>query len=189
MKRFEKYHPLMTAHYTLDWLTAFPVKALFSLRQDHDLAVSSRRQPDSAITDSVRYVNQAMRQVMSDAALIWGIEDRQTKHFLGTLSLKNFNTLEQSVEIAGELLPEAQNQGVMTEILNYLIRFIFDELGMQRIQAITLKTQTAAHQLLTGAGFQLKEQLTVLDAAEASSNPLAIYELTAAVLPFKKKQS
>ena len=32
MQSFEKYHPIMSVHYTMDWLTTFKIKDIFQLR-------------------------------------------------------------------------------------------------------------------------------------------------------------
>ena len=73
MQSFEKYHPIMSVHYTMDWLTTFKIKDIFQLRADRQVAAESGREFDQKITDTARYINRSMRLVMSNNALLYGI--------------------------------------------------------------------------------------------------------------------
>ena len=73
MQSFEKYHPIMSVHYTMDWLTTFKIKDIFQLRADRQIAAESGREFDQKITDTARYINRSMRLVMSNNALLYGI--------------------------------------------------------------------------------------------------------------------
>ena len=50
MQSFEKYHPIMSVHYTMDWLTTFKIKDIFQLRADRQVATESGREFDQKIT-------------------------------------------------------------------------------------------------------------------------------------------
>lgn len=176
MKRFERYHPLMTPHYTLDWLTTFSVKDIFALRQDKTLAQQNHRSFDTELTKTVHYVNGVMRQVMNDQALIWGIRDRQTNDFVGIFELRHFNVLEKSAELHFELLPHYQKQQVIPDILTYMNHFAFEELQLHRLKAILYQDQDNLKQLLTANGFKLCEDLAVLSSDKTAK--LAIFDHT-----------
>ncbi|MFD1671970.1 GNAT family N-acetyltransferase [Agrilactobacillus yilanensis] len=179
MQPFEKYHPIMTSHYTLDWLTSFTVKEVHQLRQNQVLAKAARRTFDTDLTQTVRYINQAMRAVMGNQALIWGIQTRQQPNFLGIFQFRNFNLLDKSAEIRFELLPAHQHQGILGEVLNHMSQFAFDELDLKRLKAITYQDQTAAKTLLTQSGFQFCENLTVLSQDQQKQGAkLAVYNRT-----------
>ena len=146
MASFEKYHPIMSAHYTMDWLTSFTVKEIFALRHDPAVAAASGRLPDDQITDTVTYVNQAMRLVMSNQALLYGIQDRLTTAFLGTFGL--FDVTDNQAEVRFELLPNVQQQGVMGEVLPRMIGFAFFELGLTQLTAVVPENNPIAAHLL-----------------------------------------
>ncbi|MCD2256982.1 GNAT family N-acetyltransferase [Lactobacillus sp. CC-MHH1034] len=185
MESFEKYHPIMTPHYTLDWLTTFTVKEVFQLRQDQTLAQATRRQTDSTLTDTVHYISQTMREVMGNHKLLWGIQDRKSTTFLGTFTFENFNADENSVEVSYELLPQFQHQGIMSEILTHMTRFAFDELNLSQLKAITYKDQSDSSALLEKVGFRVREDLAILDHdPQVKPEDLVVYDMTRAV-PFK----
>ena len=91
MQSFEKYHPIMSVHYTMDWLTTFKIKDIFQLRADRQIAAESGRGFDQKITDTARYINRSMRLVMSNNALLYGIKDRANGDFLGSFCIWNFS--------------------------------------------------------------------------------------------------
>ncbi len=163
MARFEKYHPIMTAHYTLDWLTAFKVKEINALRQDAGVAQAMHRPAAAHLTDTVEYVSHEMLQIMSDKKLVWGIQERSNQTFLGIFVFQNFDKAANSAEVQYELLPQFQQQGIMSEILQHMTRFAFDELHLAQLQAVIYQDQPGADAVLKNAGFHVREDLTVLD--------------------------
>ena len=154
MKRFELYHPIMTKQFNLDWLNKFTVKEINPLRANQDVAVSAGRTADFDLEATVKFVQDAMRQVMNNQSLIWGIARRSTKEFLGEFSLLNYDADERAMELHYELLPAAQNQGVMSEILAHMIEFSFKELGLDYLKAVTPINNTIAQHQLETLGFK-----------------------------------
>ncbi|GAB6092787.1 GNAT family N-acetyltransferase [Furfurilactobacillus curtus] len=151
--QFERYHPIMTAHYVLDWLTMYKVKDIFALRHDETVAAMIGRNVDADLMTTTTYVNRTMSQVMNNEALIWGIGDKLTQQYLGTFSFLHFDTNRTVAEIQFELLPVIQQHGVMTEVLTHMMSFAFDELNLKRLLANVSEENRAASDLLIAQGF------------------------------------
>ncbi|WP_434520480.1 GNAT family N-acetyltransferase [Pediococcus sp. M21F004] len=155
MEKFEKYRPILTPHFTLDWLTATKVKDIYTLRHDENIAKMSDRTIDPTIQDTVDYVNQAMRLIMNNDSLLWGISDRKIDEFLGTFCIWNFNDPKTAAEIRFEILPNQQNHGIMTEILQHMTEFAFNELGLTTLYAVAKQANTPAITILKKTGFEI----------------------------------
>ena len=69
MTKFELYHPILTPHYQLNWLTQFKVKDVNTLRR--------RLTAHESMIETANYVNREMSTVMNDQALTWGISNKQ----------------------------------------------------------------------------------------------------------------
>lgn len=110
MAKFEKYHPLLSVHYQLDWLTLYKLKDVARLRADRTQAALSGRERDQSVEDTARYVNHSMRLVMSDQALLYGIGDRQTKEFLGSICLWRFDSGMTSARCALSSCPKPRRK-------------------------------------------------------------------------------
>ncbi|WP_179396143.1 GNAT family N-acetyltransferase [Lacticaseibacillus absianus] len=152
MPHFEKYHPLLSAHYQLDWLTLYRLKDVARLRQDPLQAAVSGRAVDDSIEATARYVNRAMRLVMADESLLYGIGDRQSKAFLGSICLWHFDAARTTAQLRVELLPEV-DAAVLTEILPRVAGFAFFELGLAHLYVLLPATATTMRTALEASRF------------------------------------
>ncbi|MBF7129121.1 GNAT family N-acetyltransferase [Pediococcus pentosaceus] len=153
MNKFELYHPILTEHFALDWLTHSKVRDIFELRHDPEIAKASDRDIDATIEDTTTYVNQMMRLVMNNEALIWGITDQNTHEFLGTFCIWDFDQAQKSASVRFEILRNQQHKGIMSEVLRRMSIFSFEELGLEKLLATALKKNTIARTLLEQVGF------------------------------------
>ncbi|WP_225048320.1 GNAT family N-acetyltransferase [Lacticaseibacillus kribbianus] len=144
MAHFEKYHPLLSAHYQLDWPTLFRLKDVHALRADATQAALSGRALDATIEDTARYVNQSMQLVMGDRSLLYGIGDRATGAFCGSICLWQFDAEKTEAQLRFEVL-ERTPAAVMAEVLPRVAGFAFFELGLKRLRVV-LPPETAAAQ-------------------------------------------
>ncbi|WP_461219501.1 hypothetical protein [Lapidilactobacillus salsurivasis] len=79
MTKFEKYHPILTDHYTLDWLTNAPLKNSHALLQQ--LPQLAAQTSDYAHT--AQFIQGQMLAIMKNQRLLWGITQRSTGALVG----------------------------------------------------------------------------------------------------------
>lgn len=146
MKKFEHYHPMMSAHYTLDWLTQTPLKIIHA-------AIPTER----SMTEMAQVVSKAMQLVMHNQALIWGIVQRDNQQFAGVASL-SIDTVAQCAELKfiyqADRLPVAGRN----EISDYLAAFTFAELELPHFVITLAATDNALRQNLITQGYQTTKQ-------------------------------
>ena len=83
----------------------------------------------------------------------WRASRRDTGAFIGWFSLKYIpNTVE--VEVGYRLLPDAWGQGFATEGASELVRYGFDDVGLDRIIGVTHKDNFASQRVLMKAGLE-----------------------------------
>jgi hypothetical protein len=161
---FEKYHPIMSVHYTMDWLTMAKLKEVFALRQDPEIARGQERPVDTVIGDTAHYVNRAMALVMRNQALLYGVQDRATGRLMGTFGL--FNVDEQRMTASVRLATLADtNPAVMAEVLPRMLGFAVHELELQWLTAEQIVRSTDAA-LFQQHHFAPEGQHLVLDASK-----------------------
>ncbi|WP_262315911.1 GNAT family N-acetyltransferase [Lacticaseibacillus parakribbianus] len=171
MAHFEKYHPLLSAHYQLDWLTLFRLKDVHALRADAVQAALSGREVDTSIEATARYVNRSMQLVMGDQALLYGIGDRTTGAFLGSICLWNFNEAKTTAQLRFEALATTP-AAVMAEVLPRVAGFAFFELGLQSLFVVVPQEAAAARALLAANHFTAAAaDRLVLTAASVAADP------------------
>lgn len=142
MIKFERYHPILSAHYRFDWLTGFKLKDVYALRANQQQAALSGREVDQKIEDTAYYVNQAMRLIMRNKALLYGIETRSTAKFIGSFCLWNFSEDLQQAQLRFELTDQTDAAEKLAEILPRMLGFAYFELGVARLYAILPATAT-----------------------------------------------
>ena len=180
MQSFEKYHPIMSVHYTMDWLTTFKIKDIFQLRADRQIAAESGREFDQKITDTARYINRSMRLVMSNNALLYGIKDRTNNDFLGSFCIWNFSEKKTVAQVRFETLAKRQGEGVMSEVIKRMLGFAFFELGLKRVYVILPANNERAANLLTANFFtQVGDYHHERTLPDNTKVPLMRYELSA----------
>ena len=83
----------------------------------------------------------------------WRAARRDTGEAIGWFSLKYIpDTVE--IEVGYRLLPEAWGQGFATEGATELVRYGFDDLGLERIIGITHPDNAASQRVLQKAGLK-----------------------------------
>ncbi len=134
MAIFEKYHPIMSAHYTMDWLTTFKAKDVLVMRQNVEIALAQGRPVDTGIADTAHFINRAMALVMGNKALLYGIRDRKTDELVGTFGIYGFSTDGRCATVRLATLPETPNE-VMAEVLPRMLGFAVHELKLTHLVA------------------------------------------------------
>ena len=85
----------------------------------------------------------------------WIIRYKAQKIILGTICLWNFSEDRLSAEVGYELLPIYQRNGIMSEALNTIIGFAFQNLQLNCIEAYTNFENERSIQLLVKNKFEL----------------------------------
>ena len=126
MEKFEKYHPIMTPHYTFNWLTSARLNKSTELMQHYyqDATLTT--------TKAASLINQTMLKVMRDQQLTWGVFDRASDELVGLANLFEINQQQAALSIELELTAMQPERGVR-ELLARLVSFAFAELDMKTL--------------------------------------------------------
>ena len=113
----------------------------------HYLTLERHQSP----TDTLLFVKQMIDLYDAKGIKLWGIECKQNQKLIGTISL----TPWQKRPIAGIgylISPQYWNKGIATEAVKEIIKFAFEELGLQRIQAQCISQNIASAAVLEKVG-------------------------------------
>lgn len=146
MEKFEKYHPIMTPHFTFDWLTTA------RLNRSTELMRAVKNQPDLSTAQAAEHISQLMLKVMRNQELTWGIFSRPEKELVGLASLLNIQEQAKTAELH-LYLPTTTTTADQTELLTRLVTFVFAELDFNETILVPNKITTIAPEILTTLGF------------------------------------
>ncbi|WP_064965388.1 GNAT family N-acetyltransferase [Ornithinibacillus contaminans] len=110
--------------------------------------------------DSLKSVDEAADLIDSFQVLFkegrgfrWGIIVRESDEFIGTIGIHHYNSEQKRAEIGFELHPNHWRKGIITEAIEKVLDYCFQELSIYRIGAITFPANTASNRLLEKVGF------------------------------------
>ncbi|AVK61418.1 GNAT family N-acetyltransferase [Lactobacillus sp. CBA3605] len=148
MSKFEKYHPLLTPHYTFDWLTKVRVKSVFTLYQQ----MSDTQTPPTMLTTADQ-LNQTMREIFHDQKLVWGISTRPTDQFVGQAGFDPIDLTTKTAVLTVTVLSAHHQTAVLTEIYQRLIAFAWHELHLTHLTVVPAADDIITRHLLVQLDF------------------------------------
>ena len=89
-----------------------------------------------------------------DKGIRWGIVRKGDNELIGTCGYYDWNKTVCRAEIGYDLDPAYWGQGVMTEALHAVLRYGFEKMGLNRIQAIIDSNNTQSIKLVYRLGFK-----------------------------------
>jgi len=91
--------------------------------------------PHKAIEDSKNFIIYAEEKFKTDDSLIFGIEIREEKKIIGCIEVRGWRSENNCADVGYVLSKDYWNKGILTEVLKSLIKFCFEELNLNRVEA------------------------------------------------------
>ncbi len=150
---FHTFPQLETKHLVLRRITPEDAPALFRILGDDEV---TKHYDDTTFTD----VAQAKAQIeawengyKARRCVRWGITRRGEGKMIGTCGFYGIHTWHMRGSIGYELARAHWRLGIMCEALGRLVEFGFNELGLNRIDAVVIPENEASIKLLEKLGF------------------------------------
>lgn len=161
MQSFEKFHPVLTAHLTLDWLTQTPVKSIDDLFSKPSITTAKAEKMPTEILDTVKNINHIMRLVMNNKELTWGMTDSNSQEFIGIVSLRGFDEAGSDGSI--EFIIDQKQRKLLAEAVQRTVQFAKDHFNFNQITVTFSDASNETRSALTGIGFKenVENQFTV----------------------------
>lgn len=100
---------------------------------------------------------------------------KDTKTFIGEAGIIENNPNANRCVVGYNLLPQYWNQGYATEITKQVIKYAFDVLGVERIEALALQNNIASCKVLEKCGFILEGILRNFNRSEMGYRNVCYY--------------
>ncbi len=92
-------------------------------------------QPYQNVEDVKGYIQYVIGTYEKPDAYYWAIEEKNSGQVIGSISVIWLNEAVESAEVGYCLSDDFWGKGMMPEALNAVIRYLFDAVGLNRIQA------------------------------------------------------
>lgn len=126
---------LTTPRLRLRRLTMRDAHDIYRYSRDPEVARHVLWDAHRSIGDSRAYLRFMLRRYRSREPASWGIEYLATGRVIGTIGFMWVQDENASAEVGYSLAREYWNQGIMTEALSAVIRYGFDGMDLNRIEA------------------------------------------------------
>ena len=126
---------LMTSRLRIRRLTMRDAQDIYRYSRDPEVARHVLWDAHRSIGDARAYLRYMLRRYRGHEPASWGIEYLETGRIIGTIGFMWIQDDNASAEVGYSLAREYWNQGIMTEALQAVIRYAFDGMDLNRVEA------------------------------------------------------
>lgn len=155
---FDPFPVISTERLVLRALTLTDSEELLKLRSDERVNRYLDRPPTITIEQAEAFIHKIAQVVHNRDGIYWVISRKDEPSLIGTICYWNFNTDKASADIGYELMPAHQGQGFMTEALQAVIDYGFDNMRLKMIVALTHPDNETSARALKSTRFVLDER-------------------------------
>jgi RimJ/RimL family protein N-acetyltransferase len=150
----ERLPTLTGARIRLRWLEARDTRALYDVFSDARVMRYGSRSPFASEADATQLIGEIERAFSAKSLFQWGIARNSDDRVIGTCTLAYVDPANRRAELGYALGSAHWGQGLMSEALDLLLRFAFDELALHRLEADVDPRNTRSVRVLERLGFQ-----------------------------------
>ncbi|MBI9071821.1 MAG: GNAT family N-acetyltransferase [Melioribacteraceae bacterium] len=158
-KSYLHFPTIETDRYSLRIIDPAHTNDIFEYAQDPEVSKFLTWTPHKNISETKEFIEAALSAYVKKIMFVWVIELKETKKVIGTISLINFFPVHASCEVGYALSQKYWGKGIMTEVLNAVVRFCFEQIMINRIEAHSFVANIASQQVLKKCGFEYEGTL------------------------------
>lgn len=147
-----------TSRLVLRQLTNDDTKAVYSYLSDPEVIRDLEGFTES-LEEAEGYINWCNKTLQDGTDIRWGIEEKATGKLIGDCGFGKINEVRIPTELGYILSKDSWGKGYMSEVLEAILRYGFDELSLHRVQAWVCPHNVASLRLLKKNGFQKEGHL------------------------------
>lgn len=109
--------------------------------------------PFTKVEETLKLIEHFSNSIVENTSLRWGIELKSKNKLIGTCGFHSWNKKHRRAEIGYELNKDYKHKGYMSEALGEIIKYGFDHMELNRIEALIYPENTASKSLIKKLGF------------------------------------
>lgn len=153
--QFQPFPQLLSKRMVLRQATDQDLDAIFFLRSDAEMIKYINRRKATSNKEAEAFLEKTHAETVLNKSILWAISLPRDPAMVGYISLWNFSDDLKMAEVGYVLRPEFQHQGIMSEALQMVLKFGFEELSFATIEAFTHRRNEPSKDMLLKNGFTL----------------------------------
>jgi len=150
---FSNFPTLETERLILRKLRLEDAKDVFEYASDPEVSKYVTWEPHKSIEDSINFIKFTHERYEKKEGIIWGIVYRENNKVIGTCDISPV-TKHFRAEIAYTLARDYWGKGIMTEAVKEVIRFGFEKMNLNRIQAMCIPENIGSYRVMEKVGMK-----------------------------------
>lgn len=127
---------------------------MFEYGQDPEIARRGLWPPLQSLEESQTDIAETMEGYARGTEMSWALENKANGKMIGRFGLGPFSRMNNRIEIGYAMNRSYWGQGLATEAARRLVQFAFEQLGVNRVQAIVLPENSGSIRVLEKSGMQ-----------------------------------
>ncbi len=152
--QFTPFPILYTERLLLRQLTLDDWEQISFLRSDSIVNQYVDRPPAYSKEDAIAFIQKINTGIKEGKYIYWALVPKGEQQLIGTICLWNFSQENTVADIGYDLHPKAQGKGYMSEAVQCILYYGFEQLHLQKIEAYTHRNNEASIRLLERLNFQ-----------------------------------
>ena len=152
-------------------------EAMFAYASDPRVAEHVDWYPHGSVEESRRFLVAAIERYARGAPVGWAITLRGEDKLVGSAGFFDWAIAHARAEIGYSLAYWLWNRGYMTEAVRALVRFGFERMGLNRIEARCKVVNLASARVLEKAGFRLEGVLRQHQHTKGAFEDMKLYAI------------
>jgi [ribosomal protein S5]-alanine N-acetyltransferase len=144
---------LFTERLCLRPMVETDLENLFLLRTDNRMPNYSNRETESS-EDTLQIIRKGSELFQSGRGISWAITTRDSDDLIGVVGYWRMNPDNFSGEISYLIHPDYWRKGLTSEAVLEVLKYSFNELNLQQVDAFSHKLNDSSKGLLVKCGFE-----------------------------------
>ena len=159
---FTPFPTLMTERLILRQMTEDDLDEFYILKSDRRIVEPYGAQPKT-YEQARAFLEKLNAYIRKDESIVWGIALKEENRLIGSICYWNMNDEGTKAEVGYELMVEQQGKGYMQEALEAVIQYGFQDMKLNRIEAVPNPKNFPSVKLLKRSHFIQGETFTEPD--------------------------
>lgn len=157
---FQPFPVLTTERLVLRQIAPDDVQAVFELRSDPTVMHFIARPVAQTLDDAMALIELITQKILRQDGINWGIALRQDPRLIGIIGYATIAKDELRAEVGYMLHRDHQGQGLTTEALAAVLRYGFQQMRLQSIEAVVHPQNATSVRVLEKVAFQRDARVT-----------------------------
>lgn len=112
--------------------------------------------PHQSVQDSMEFIKFTEEKYSSDNWIVLGIELKENHKLIGTIDIRSWDSVNNCADVGYVVSKNYWGRGIMTEALRRVIKFCFDELKLNRVEAHCEEENTGSWKVMEKCGMKFE---------------------------------